>query len=83
MRVPLPCLAVALMLIASGQVPIARAVEPCDAPNLSQAELNDCYGEVYKQSDAKLNAFYRQIESRLRNGNVPSRVEICSAGVTG
>ena len=67
MRVPLPCLVVALILIASGPVSIARAVERCDAPNLTQAELNDCYGEVYKQSDAKLNASYRQIEGRLRN----------------
>jgi uncharacterized protein YecT (DUF1311 family) len=37
------------------------------APGLSQAELNECYGNAYKKADAELNVLYRQITARLKD----------------
>jgi uncharacterized protein YecT (DUF1311 family) len=45
--------------------PDASAADDCNVPNLSQADLSNCYGNVYKASDAQLNALYKQIEGRL------------------
>jgi uncharacterized protein YecT (DUF1311 family) len=52
---------------ASAPASIVRAAEDCDVSNRSQAELNNCYGNVYKASDAQLNALYKQIEGRLKD----------------
>jgi uncharacterized protein YecT (DUF1311 family) len=46
---------------------IAQADEDCDARGLSQAELNDCYGDAYKKADAELNVLYRQITDRMKD----------------
>ena len=65
MRGALCCVLVAFSLIAGAS--IAQADEDCDARGLSQAELNDCYGDAYKKADAELNVLYRQITDRLKD----------------
>ena len=65
MRGAFCCVFVAFSLIAGAS--IARAAEDCEAPGLSQAELNDCYGNAYKKADAELNVLYRQITDRLKD----------------
>jgi uncharacterized protein YecT (DUF1311 family) len=60
-------LLVAVSLIAGATASIAQAAEGCDAPGLSQGEVNDCYGNAYKMADAELNVLYRQITARLRD----------------
>jgi uncharacterized protein YecT (DUF1311 family) len=52
---------------ANAPASIIRAAEDCDVPNRSQADLDNCYGNLYKASDAQLNALYKQIESRLKD----------------
>ena len=42
----------------------ARADDECgSAPN--QMALNECYGGIYQQADAALNAVYRRLATRL------------------
>jgi uncharacterized protein YecT (DUF1311 family) len=67
MRIAFACLFVAVLLVAGVPASIAHAAEGCDIPGKSQAELNDCYGNVYKKADAELNGLYRQITSRLKD----------------
>ena len=54
--------------------PDASAADDCDVPNRSQADLNNCYGNVYKASDAQLNALYKQIEGRLADDMTTTRL---------
>ena len=58
---------VVVLLITGYLTSIALAGEPCDTPNSSQREMERCYGNAYKESDAKLNALYTQIEDRLKD----------------
>ena len=67
MRVPFPCLLVALSLIAITPALDARAAEDCDTPNSDMAQLRDSYGKAYKKSDSELNTLYKQIMSRLKD----------------
>ena len=67
MRVAFCWLLVVLSLIAGATTSIAQTAKGCDAPGLSQAELNDCYGNVYKKPDAELNVLYQQITDRLKD----------------
>jgi uncharacterized protein YecT (DUF1311 family) len=64
MRFGIGCIACVLTCAPAS---VVRAAEDCDLPNRSQADLNDCYGNTYKASDAQLNALYKQIESRLKD----------------
>jgi uncharacterized protein YecT (DUF1311 family) len=59
---------------ASAPASIVRPAEDCDAPNRSRAELNDCYGNAYKASDAELNSIYKQIEGRLKDDQVTTKL---------
>jgi uncharacterized protein YecT (DUF1311 family) len=82
MRGAFCCVLVALWLIAGASV--ARADEDCEAPGLSQAALNNCYGDAYKKADAELNALYRQITDRLKDDTETTRLLCCGrAGVGG
>jgi uncharacterized protein YecT (DUF1311 family) len=74
MRIAFPCLLVALPLIASAPFSIAGATEACDTLHSSQADLNDCYGSAYKESDAQLNALYKQITGRLRDDTATTQL---------
>lgn len=76
MRGALCCLLVALSLIASAA--IAQAAEGCDAPDLSQAELNECYGNAYKKADAQLNVLYQRITGRLKDDKATTRLLIAA-----
>src|SRR5215472_12355064 len=67
MRVAFCCLLVGLSLIAGATASVLQAAESCDSPGLSQAELNECYGNAYKEADAELNVPYRQITARLKD----------------
>lgn len=61
MRVSL--LTVALVL---AMPQFASAQQNCgDLTN--QADMNTCAGKAYEKSDAELNTFYKQIETRLRD----------------
>jgi uncharacterized protein YecT (DUF1311 family) len=64
MRFGIGCIACVLMCAPAS---VVRAAEDCDLPNTSQADLNDCYGNSYKASDAQLNTLYKQIEGRLKD----------------
>jgi uncharacterized protein YecT (DUF1311 family) len=59
---------------ASEPASIVRAAEDCDAPNRSQADVNNCYGNLYKASDAQLNALYTQIGGRLKDAKETTRL---------
>lgn len=74
MRVAFRCLLVAVSLIAGAIASSAQAAEGCDAPGLSQAELNDCYGNVFKKTDAELNVLYRQITARLKDDQATTKL---------
>jgi uncharacterized protein YecT (DUF1311 family) len=76
MRVAFCCLFVSLSLIAAATASIAQAAEGCDAPGLSQAELNECYGNGYKKVDVELNALYRQITARLKDDKATTKLLI-------
>ena len=54
MRTAFCCLLVGLSLIAGATGSILQAAERCDVSGLSQAELNECYGN-YKEADVELN----------------------------
>jgi uncharacterized protein YecT (DUF1311 family) len=51
-----------------------HAAESCDSANGSQADLNACYSKAYKQSDAELNARYRQITARLKDNQSAAKL---------
>jgi uncharacterized protein YecT (DUF1311 family) len=74
MRVAFSCLLVALSLLASPPASIAQADEACDTPHSSQAELNDCFGNAYKKSDAQLNGLYKQITGRLKDDQATTKL---------
>jgi uncharacterized protein YecT (DUF1311 family) len=78
MRVAFCCLLVALSLIAGATASRAQAAEGCDAPGLSQAELNDCYGNVFKKDDAELNVLYRQITARLKDDQATTKLLVAA-----
>jgi uncharacterized protein YecT (DUF1311 family) len=60
-------LLLALSLFVGATASIAKAADRFETPGLSQAELNECYGNVYKKDDAELNVLYRQITARLKD----------------
>src|SRR6516162_11390797 len=70
MRFGIGCIACVLMCAPAS---VVRAAEDC-GPNLSQAELDDCFGKIYKASDAQLNALYKQIEGRLKDDVATTRL---------
>ena len=45
----------------------ALAHADCDAAK-TQADLNKCYGDAYRKSDAELNKLYKQLQGRLKDG---------------
>ena len=74
LRVAFCCLFAALSLIVGATASIARAADGCDAPGLSQAELNECYCNAYKKADAELNVLYRQITARLKDDKATTKL---------
>jgi uncharacterized protein YecT (DUF1311 family) len=72
------CLGVVLSLIAGGNASVARAAAGCNTPGLSQADLNECYGNAYKKADAELNALYRQITGRLKNDQATTKLLVAA-----
>jgi len=48
------------------------------APGLSQAELNQCYGNAYKKADAELNVLYRQITARLKDDKATTELLVAA-----
>ena len=78
MRVAFCCLLVALSLIAGAIASSTQAAEDCDAPGLSQAELNDCFGNVFKKADAELNVLYRQITARLKDDKATTKLLVAA-----
>ena len=78
MRVAFCCLLVALSLIAGAIASSTQAAEDCDAPGLSQAELNDCFGNVFKKADAELNVLYRQITARLKDDQATTKLLVAA-----
>ena len=70
MRFGIGCIACVLMCAPAS---VVRAAEDC-GPNLSQAELDDCFGKSYKASDAQLNALHKQIEGRLKDDVATTRL---------
>ena len=78
MRVAFCCLLLALSLIAGAIASSAQAAEGCDVPGLSQAELNDCYGNVFKKPDAELNVLYRQITARLKDDKATAKLLVAA-----
>jgi uncharacterized protein YecT (DUF1311 family) len=77
MRVAFCCLLVALSLIAGATASIAQAADSCD-PDLSHAELNECYGNAYKKADAELNVLYRQITARLKDNKATIKLLVAA-----
>ena len=71
-------LLVALSLFAGATASTAQAADGCDAPGLSQAELNDCYGNAYKKADAELNVLYRQITARLKDDKATTKLLVAA-----
>jgi uncharacterized protein YecT (DUF1311 family) len=69
-------LLVAFSLIAGAS--IAQADEDCEAPGLSQAALNNCYGDAYKKADVELNVLYRQITERLKDDKETTRLLVAA-----
>lgn len=61
------------LLLTGAWVPTAGAAPTCD-PNGSQADLNACYGAVYKKSDAALNELYNQIMGRLKSDQATTKL---------
>lgn len=78
MRIALCCLLVAAALFGSAPAAIADAAEACDAAGRSQAELNECYGNAYKKTDAELNALYKQITSRLKDDQTTTKLLVAA-----
>ena len=78
MRVALCRLLVGLSLIAGAIASVLQAAESCDAPGLSQAELNECYGNAYKEADAELNVLYRQITARLKDDKATTELLVAA-----
>lgn len=74
MRVAFAGLLVTLSLVAGAPASVAYAAAACDIPGSSQAELNDCFGKAFKESDATLNALYRQIIGRLKNDQATTKL---------
>jgi uncharacterized protein YecT (DUF1311 family) len=72
------CLLVALSLFVGGTASIAKAADGCDSPGLSQAELNECYGNAYKKADAELNVLYRQITARLKDDKATAKLLVAA-----
>lgn len=59
-----PFLVAALAMVA----PVTGAgADECDNAQGGQAGLNECYGNLFKTSDAELNKLYREIEGRLKD----------------
>jgi uncharacterized protein YecT (DUF1311 family) len=52
------------------QSPSKQAKDPCDS-ELTQLELDKCYGDQYRKADAHLNALYQKVmhllEAQLKN----------------
>ena len=78
MPVAFYCLLVALSLFAGATASTAQAADGCDAPGLSQAELNECYGNAYKKADAELNVLYRQITARLKDDQATTKLLVAA-----
>jgi uncharacterized protein YecT (DUF1311 family) len=78
MRVAFCCLLVALSLFVGATASIVQAADDCDAPGLSQAELNECYGNAYKKIDAELNVLYRQITARLKDDKATTKLLVAA-----
>ena len=78
MRVSLCRSLVALSLIVGATASIAQAAGACDSPDLSQAELNECYGNAYKRADAELNVLYRQITARLKDDKATTKLLVAA-----
>jgi uncharacterized protein YecT (DUF1311 family) len=76
MQSALCCLLVALSLIVGAA--IAQAAEDCDAPGLSQAELSNCYGNMYMKADAQLNVLYRRITNRLKDDEATTELLVAA-----
>ena len=76
MRGAFCCVLVAFSLIAGAS--IAQADEDCEAPGLSQAALNNCYGDAYKKADAELNVLYRQITARLKDDKATTELLVAA-----
>ncbi len=56
-----------LFLILLLVVPISTArADDCESP-LDQPTMNECADRAYKETDAKLNALYKQIKERLQS----------------
>lgn len=45
----------------------AANADDCDKATGGQAGLNECYGNVFKKTDAELNKLYKEIEARLKD----------------
>ena len=71
-------LLVALSLFVGATALTAQAADGCDAPGLSQAELNECYGNAYKKADAELNVLYRQITARLKDNKATTELLVAA-----
>src|SRR5262249_47342290 len=54
------------------------AAAGCNTPELSQADLNECYGNAYKKADAELNALYRQITGRLKDNQTTTKLLVAT-----
>ena len=71
-------LLVALSVFAGATASTAQAADGCDAPGLSQAELNECYGNAYKKADAELNVLCRQITARLKDDKATTKLLVAA-----
>ena len=78
MPVAFYCLLVALSLFVGATASTAQAADGCDALGLSQAGLNDCYGNAYKEADAELNVLYRQITARLKDDKATTKLLVAA-----
>ena len=78
MRVALCRLLVGLSLIAGATASVLQAAESCDAPGLSQAELNECYANAYNEADVELNVLYRQITASLNDDEATTELLVAA-----
>lgn len=69
---------VGLSLIAGATASVVQAAESCDVLSLSQAELNECYGNAYKKTDAELNVLFRQITARLKDDEATAKLLVAA-----
>jgi len=64
----------ALVALVASPMPATAQTAACAAAS-TQAELNDCSAQRYREADARLNQVYSQLRARLRDPRQRSLLE--------